>query len=267
MTAAAVGFLHDDVPYLRVGQGPPLVMIQGLSPEHDVPRGLERRMARSSASPFAAHFTVWYVNRKRGLAPGETMADIAGHLANAIEHDLGEPVALQGVSTGGSVALQLAVDRPDLVRRLVVTASACRLGPGGRALQAEMARLIRAGRTREALSLLVSSIQPPRLRGLLRPVSWLAGRLMTPRDPSDLLVTLEAEDAFDVEARLPAIRAPTLVIGGSADAFYGRELFERTAAGVQDGRVHVFEGWGHARTSASSETTRLTLGFLREDHA
>jgi hypothetical protein len=35
MTAPATGFLHDDIPYLRVGQGPPLVMIQGLSPAHD----------------------------------------------------------------------------------------------------------------------------------------------------------------------------------------------------------------------------------------
>jgi pimeloyl-ACP methyl ester carboxylesterase len=264
MTATASGFLHDGIPYLKVGRGPPLVMIQGLSPEHDVPRGFERRMALSSASPFASHFTVWWVNRKRGLAPGESMSDIAGHLADAIEHDLREPVALQGVSTGGSVALQLAVDRPDLVRRLVATASACRLGPGGRALQAEMARLIRAGRTREALSHLVSSVQPPRLRGVLRPVSWLAGHLMTPRDPNDLLVTLEAEDSFDVEADLPSISAPTLVIGGSDDVFYGRELFERTAAGVQDGRVHVFEGWGHGRTSTSSATARLTLEFLRE---
>lgn len=265
MTLADSGFLHGGTPYLRVGRGPPLVMIQGLSPEHDVPKGLERRMAIRSAAPFAPHFTVWYVNRKRGLAPGESMSSIAGHLAEALDHDLREPVALQGVSTGGSVALQLAVDRPDLVRRLVVTASACRLGAGGRALQAEMARLVRAGRTREALSLLVSAIQPPRLRGLLRPVSWLAGRLMMPRDPSDLLVTLEAEDAFDVETDLPRITAPTLVIGGSADAFYGRELFERTAACVQDGRVHVFEGRGHGRTSASSATARLTLGFLREE--
>ena len=73
------------------------------------------------------------------------MSDIAGHLASAIEHDLGQPVFLQGASTGGSVALQLAVDRPDLVRRLVVVSAAYRLGPRGRELQAELARLIRAG--------------------------------------------------------------------------------------------------------------------------
>jgi pimeloyl-ACP methyl ester carboxylesterase len=80
---------------------------------------------------------------------------------------------------------------------------------------------------------------------------------MVPADPSDLLVTLDAEDSFDVEADLPRITAPTLVIGGSKDNFYTEELFRRTAAGVQDGRVHLFPeassfdrsqpspSWGH----------------------
>jgi pimeloyl-ACP methyl ester carboxylesterase len=103
-------------------------------------------MALASAGPMARDFTVYFVNRKRGLQPGESMSDIAGHLADAIEHDLGQPVFLEGASTGGSVVLQLAVDRPDLVRRLVVVSAAYRLGPRGRELQSELARLIRAGK-------------------------------------------------------------------------------------------------------------------------
>ena len=98
-------------------------------------------MALTAARPLAQDFTVYVVNRKRGLKAGESMSDIAGHLASAIEHDIGEPVFLQGTSTGGSVALQLAVDRPELVRRLVLVAAAYRLGPVGLAEQAEMARL------------------------------------------------------------------------------------------------------------------------------
>jgi pimeloyl-ACP methyl ester carboxylesterase len=38
---------------------------------------------------------------------------------------------LRGTSTGGPVALQLAMDRPDLVRALVVVASAHQLDPPG----------------------------------------------------------------------------------------------------------------------------------------
>lgn len=262
MTEASTGFLHDGIPYLRIGQGPPLVVVQGLSPEHDVPKGFDRRMALSAATPLARHFTVFCVNRKRGLDTGESMSSIAGHLANAIEHDLGEPVFLQGTSTGGSVALQLAVDRPDLVRRLVVVASAYRLGPGGRELQAEMLRLTRAGRAAEAWAGLMTAMLPEPLRGPLRPLSRLVVGSSVPDDAHDMLVTLAAEDVFDVGAELSRITAPTLVIGGSRDVFYSRELFEGTASGVRDGRAHVFEGWGHLRTSGSRTTTNLTLGFL-----
>jgi pimeloyl-ACP methyl ester carboxylesterase len=258
----SVGFLHDDVPYLKIGHGPPLVSVLGLTSEHDVPKGLERRFALAHARPLARDFTVYVVNRKRGLRAGESMSDIAGHLASAIEHDLGQPVFLDGASTGGSVALQLAVDRPDLVRRLVLIAAAYRLGPRGREVQAEMARLIRAGEPREAWASVMTVMLPGPLRGPARPLSRLAAGPMVPADPTDVLATLDAEDAFDVEADLPRVTAPTLVIGGSNDAFYTQELFEGTAAGVQDGRVHIFPGWGHARATSSTATTHLTLGFM-----
>ncbi|HEX3957616.1 MAG TPA: alpha/beta hydrolase [Trebonia sp.] len=258
----SAGFLHDDVPYLKVGQGPPLVMVAGLTPDHDVPTGWERRMAVTSARPLAQDFTVYVVNRKRGLNAGESMSDIAGHLVSAIEHDIGGPVFLQGTSTGGSVALQLAVDRPELVRRLVLVAAAYRLGPVGLAQQAEMARLIRAGRPREAWASVITATLPPALRGPAHPLSRLAAGRMTPADPTDMLVTLEAEDAFDVESSLARVSAPTLVIGGGGDIFYSAELFRGTAAGVQDGRAHIFPDWGHARASSSAATSHLALGFL-----
>jgi pimeloyl-ACP methyl ester carboxylesterase len=85
---------------------------------------------------------------------------------------------------------------------------------------------------------------------------------MKPADPTDILVTLVAEDGFDVEESLPRVTAPTLVIGGGGDIFYSAELFRRTAAGVRDGRVHIFPGWGHARASGGAATTHLALGFM-----
>jgi pimeloyl-ACP methyl ester carboxylesterase len=261
MPGESAGFLHGNVPYVKIGQGPPMVVVPGLTPEHDVPSGLERRMALTSARPLAQDFTVYVANRKRGLKTGESMSDIAGHLARAIEHDIGEPVFLQGTSTGGSVVLQLAVDRPDLVRRLVVVSAAYRLGPLGRAEQAEMARLIRAGQPREAWATVITAMFPSPLRGPTRPLSRLAAGRMTPEDSTDVLVTLEAEDAFDVKADLPRITAPTLVIGGADDKFYSQELFRGTAAGVQDGRAHIFPGWGHARASSATATSHVALGF------
>jgi pimeloyl-ACP methyl ester carboxylesterase len=235
-------------------------MVMGMTPDHDIPAGWERRMVLSSAKAFARHFTVYVVKCKRGLKPGESMSDIAGHLAEAIKHDVGEAVRLQGTSSGGSVALQLSIEHPDLVRRLVVVASAYRLGPRGKALQAEMAALIRAGRKEDALPHFMTSMVPAPLRGPIRPLAIFATRSMVPT--GDMLVLLEAEDAFDVRADIQRITAPTLVIGGTKDFIYSPELFEETAREVADGRAHILAGWGHNRVAQSSATTNLALGFM-----
>jgi len=258
----SAGFLHDDIPYLKIGQGPPLVAVAGLTPDHSVPRGMQRRMALATARSWQRDFTVYVVSRKRGLKPGESMSDIAGHLADANEHDLGEAVFLQGTSSGGSVALQLAVYRPELVRRLVVLSAAYRLGPRGRELQAEMARLIRAGRSEEAWAYVISAMLPGALRGPVRPISRSVGRRMAPADPTDALVTLEAEDAFDVEADLPRIAAPHP--GGR------REQGPLLYPGAVRGHRGRGPGWkgpplsrrGTRRASTSPASMYLTLGFM-----
>jgi hypothetical protein len=95
-----------------------------------------------------------------------------------------------------------------------------------------------------------------------RPLARLAFGPIVQGDQTDALVTLDADDAFDAEADPPCVTAPTLVIGGGNDHFYTQELFHGTAAGVQDGRVHIFPGWGHVRASSSTATTHLTLGFM-----
>jgi pimeloyl-ACP methyl ester carboxylesterase len=260
------GCLYGDVPYLRTGQGPPLLIATGLTAEHANPSGFERRMTHRMMAPFAEHFTVYVANRKPGLAPGATMSDIAGHYAEAIEHDIGEPVLLVGVSTGGSVSLQLAIDRPHLVRRLVVRASACRLSPHGRHIQAELARLTKQGDHRRAWVPLAEAVAPRALRYPARALAWSAGASMSAEDPSDMLITIAAEDQFDAEPHLDRVTAPTLVVGGEADPFYSSDLFRRTAAGVQDGRAVIFPGKGHMYTSVSRTASNIILGFLLSDY-
>lgn len=263
MTQSSSGFLGDGVPYLAIGEGPPLVKVEGLTPTNDVPTGWMRRMYLSTLAPLSGDFRVYWVNRKKGLQPGESMSDIAGHLATAIEQEFGEPVFLTGESTGGSVVLQLAVDRPELVRSLVVVAGACRLGEEGRSLQAELARAVRAGDFAGGMAELATTLMlPSALRRPARPLARAAWGLMAPKDPTDMLVTMDAEDVFDVTDQLHRITAPTLVIGGGKDIGYSRELFEQTAAGVKDGRAHIYPDWGHNRTCMSATTTNMMLGFM-----
>ena len=141
------GFLHGDIPYLRLGQGPPLVMVQGLSPQHDIPQGWQRRMTLSCRRP---------AGRRLHRLRGEPQARPRNPASRCPTSPATSPARSSTTSVSrrpaghaaraDPVALQLAVDRPDLVRRLVVgRLAAYKLGPEGCASQAELARLTRPG--------------------------------------------------------------------------------------------------------------------------
>lgn len=262
MRSVTEGRFSSGLPYLRLGEGPPLLVSPGLSSQHANPTGLSRRMAVSWAGPFADHFTVYLTQRRPGLASGATMTDIAADYAAAIENDIAEPVLLHGTSTGGSVALQLAVDRPELVRRLVLAAAACRLGSVGRDLQSRVASFVSAGNERAAWATLLEALAPRPLRYPARGVGWVAGGAFAVDDPSDMLVTIAAEDSFDAEPALGRVQAPTLVLGGSADRFYSTDLFWRTADGIPSGRAIILAGKSHLYLAGSKAAAGMALGFL-----
>ena len=265
------GSLAGGLPYLRLGQGPPLVVLSGLTAEHANPTGLSRAIGLLNLRPLARSATVWYVNRPPGASLGTTMADLAAAYAAALREAFAGPVDVAGLSTGGSVALQLAVDHPDLVKRLIVVASAYRLGEPARRSQRHMAAMAKAGHRRQVDwhlgwtmgRSMVSSV----VAGVLY---WLAGPVLfgTAADPSDMIATIEAEERFDVGARLDAIKVPTLVIGGTDDQFYqadGQRLITETAAGIPGARLILYEGRGHAGTLMDRRLARDVLAFLAED--
>ncbi|TCC20575.1 alpha/beta fold hydrolase [Kribbella sindirgiensis] len=236
----------DAMACLRIGDGPPLVFLPGLTAHHRPPHGLDLRFQRGQCALLAHGREVWWLNRRCGLSPGTSMADLARDYARVMHQRFGQPVDVVGVSTGGSVALQLAADHPEVVRRLVVVSAAYRLGPFGHSCQRETADALRAGRLRAASAAMMSIIGAHRTtRRVVRMLGWFLGPFALGRPDTDLLTTLEAEDAFDLRDRLTEITAPTLVVGGARDACYGRELLEHTAELIPRGTTLIYPRKGH----------------------
>ena len=174
-----------------------------------------------------------------------------------------------GISTGGSIALQLAVDWPGLVRRLVVVGAAHRLSEQGREFQRHMAQLAAAGYRREMSRLQAPDVADSRLgRRIAGGLLWLAGPLFIKRDwyPSDMITTIWAEDALDLGGRLVEISAPTLVIGGGRDRFYPTELFRETANDIPNARLILYENRAHGGTFADRRFGRDVIAFLKAEH-
>jgi len=262
------GTLGRGLPFVKVGSGPPLVFAAGLTPDHKPPQGMDLRFQVMQLRSLARRRTVWWVNRRQGLHPDATMADIAGDYADAMRTLFDGPVDLMGISTGGSVALQLTADHPELVRRLVVAASGSRLGAWGKASQLRVADQVRArnvrATAREMGGMLAAT---PRSRAALRAMGWLMGSAFWPIDePDDLLATIQAEDRFDLTGRLGELGVPVLVVGGDRDQYYdsGR-VFVQTADRIPGARLILYPGKGHLGALSSKQLPRDVLTFLHED--
>jgi pimeloyl-ACP methyl ester carboxylesterase len=258
--------VREGLPYLAVGQGPPLVVFSGLTAEHANLTGLERRFQLQSLKPLARHFTVYAVNRKPGLPVGATIKDLADHYAEAIARQFPGPVLVHGISTGGSIAQQFAIDHPQLVRRLVLAATACRLSSHGREVQRRYAELTRQGRPRRAYAALGPALAATVAGGrAFAALMWLVGGSQRVEDPSDMLVTVAAEDTFDACPQLHRITAPTLLVAGGRDQYYSPELFRQTAERIPNGRLRLYPDKGHAGVLTHRPAIREIVDFLRAD--
>lgn len=253
------------LPYASFGAGPPLVVLAGLTARHTTPGAFEVRALPGGAA-LGEHHRVHVLQRRPGLAPGTTMADLADDVAAAVRDDLGGgPVPVLGVSTGGSIALQLAVDHPEVVSRLVLVCAAGRLGDDGRRRQLRLAELTRAGRPRAAWGQLGAPLAGTAPGRAATTVLCWAGGGPTGDEAADLLATVAAEDAFDLMGRLSEVRAPALVVGGGRDGFYG-DLIARTAEGLR-ARLVLAPRASHM-TAAGDRTVRQAVqAFLSPDGA
>jgi pimeloyl-ACP methyl ester carboxylesterase len=124
------------LPCLAMGTGPPMLYIGGSRFRRRGAAGTEW-MNASLLEPFAKRRAGAVRQPRRGLPRGMSMAELAAEHADAIRSLEIGPVDVAGLSTDGSIAQQLAAGHPEVVHRLVLLCTACRLGPQGEPCSAE----------------------------------------------------------------------------------------------------------------------------------
>ncbi|WP_158862380.1 alpha/beta fold hydrolase [Leifsonia sp. AG29] len=222
---------------------PPLVYLRGLPSDPGRARGLDAVTERVILRGASRSHRVHAVGRPDRLTSGMGMADVAAVYAEVLRRRFAGPVAVMGVSTGASIALQLASDHPGLVGALVVAAGAATLGTEGRALQRRYADLLATGRREAASEFALATMDSP----LLAPAVRLLTRILPgPTDPEAVRMLVEAEDGYDVRDRLHRVSAPVLVVSGGRDLFYPLTVARDTVRALPAAAHIVYPGRSHA---------------------
>jgi 3-oxoadipate enol-lactonase len=249
--------------YETSGQGAPLLLLHGL--------GSSARDWEHQAPCFAQRYRV-VIPELRGHGRSEkppgpySMPLFASDIADLIESLALAPVHIVGLSLGGFVAFQLAVDYPELVRSLVVVNSVPALAGESLRSRSQLARALLLRR------LIV------RLFGM-RTLGRFLGRKLFPRPgqaalkrtfverwaenhPDAYLASLATVSGWSVEDRLGSITCPVCMIAGEYD-FIPLKAKQSCADRLPYGELIVIPASGHfTPLDNPDELNRAVMSFF-----
>ena len=243
------GYFNHELPYVQFGDGPkPLVVLPGASDAFSGPiDGLKSWFLNWHFRRFTDSFTIYYVRRPTEMPDGYTIEEMADAYADAITDRFSEPVAVYGLSMGGCIAQVLAGKHPDIVDRLVLGVSGCRITEQGTAIAKRWAGFAEAHDWEAIYEESIDVTYSGWRQSLYGALASLPADLTVsvPPVPSDVVVTMNALADIDVCDRLTDIDAPTLVVGGDEDVFFDEQTLRATADAIPDARLYLFRRHGH----------------------
>lgn len=243
-------------------RAPALLLITGLG-------GLQEGWFRQVPYFQKDYRVITFDNRGAGrtstLDVPTTMRDLAGDAVALLDH-LGVGRAhVWGVSMGGKIAQELALDWPDRVGRLVLENTSA--GEAHRVEGPVQSRMEGASARDEAgwLELTTSLFgRSYREKNAASMKAFARSRVRHPQDPTGARRQWEAYQAFDSWDRLPRLRHETLVLAGEEDALTDPRNAEKLASRLPNAVSYVVAGAGHSlHIEAPDETNRVVDAFLR----
>ena len=250
-----------DLNVRQWGSGEPLVLVHGL--------GTRSGLWFNQVPVLAQHFHVVAVDL-RGFGRSQKPQDAAAYSIELMARDIRgvcralglDTINFLGVSMGGFIGQQLALDYPDLCTRLVLGQTACEFAIPPDVMTARLEALDQT--SMDAYAELVAA------QALAQPCDplieeWLR-EMIADNDRTAYKHTLAgALAAFDLSAHISTIKSPTLVIAGSDDRVLPPEGGRKIAELIPDAQFELIEGVGHLGYVEKPDVfNRAVMSFLNQ---
>ena len=166
-------------------------------------------------------------------------------LEGVLTHIDAGPAHIVGVSVGGMIAQTFALRRPDLVRSLSLVATLCTFPEEARRALRERARVSRAKGMARIADLSNERWFPAAFRARRPDMLDRATKSLLSQDPDFHASMWEMIARLDLEAKLPAITCPTLVVAGEYDVNAPVAAAQRMTSLIPGASLEVMAGTGH----------------------
>jgi len=199
----------------------------------------------------------------RSSYPGRiSVPDMAADMAGLLQALQTGPAHVVGISMGGTVALQLALDYPDLVDRLVLVSTFARLQPyrlaGWFYFALRLILVHTLGLPSQARAITWRVFPKPEQEALRQALY----EQILQANPEAYKGAILALARFNVQPRLAQVRVPTLIVTGDEDTtIYPSN--QRALLAIPGSRQVVIPGGGHGVIADhAAEFNQVLLDFL-----
>lgn len=248
------------IDYIKFGTGKKtLIMIQGLNTRDIKGAGLSLAFMYRI---FTKDYTVYLFDRRPDVWERITVRDFAKDIAIAMDELKLKNADIFGVSQGGMIAQYLAIDRPDLVHKLVLAVTLSKNNDTVRSVinswismteQDDMKGLV----TDMALKM-YSDEYVKRYKTFL-PLLTL---LQKPKDINRFIMLAKSCLTCNTYEELNKIKCPVFVIGGKLDKVVGGYASNEIADKLKC-EMFLYENLGHAAYEEAKDFNKKVLEFLR----
>ncbi len=235
-----------------------LVMIQGLNT-----RGI-KGAALSLAYMyrlFTKEYTVYLFDRRPGNTENITVRELAEDTAAAMDALHLTNADVLGVSQGGMIAQYLAIDRPDLVHRLVLAVTLARNNQTVEDTIHRWTELAQQGEMKLLVTDMAERMYSAAYLKRYRPLLPLLTLLQKPKDVPRFVSLANACLTCTAYGELEKIRCPVLVIGGRQDKVLGGEAAGEIAEKLGC-ELHLYDTLGHAAYEEARDFNQRVYDFL-----
>ena len=246
--------------YITFGRGKKtLIMIQGLNTRGIKGAGISLAFLYRI---FAKEYTVYLFDRRSAVYDGITVRDMATDIAAAMDALFLTNADILGVSQGGMIAQYLAIERPNLVNKLVLAVTLSRNNDTVRAAIHHWIELTAQGRTKELTEDMARKLYSHSYVKKYQLFLPLLALLQKPKDPDRFIVLAKSCLTCSAYDQLDRIHCPVFVIGGRQDRIVGPEASEEIAAKLKC-KLHMYEDLGHAAYEEAADFNRRVYDFLK----
>ena len=247
--------------YITFGRGlKPLIMIQGLSTRSI--KGAAVSLAYMYRI-FANAYKVYLFDRREDIAEDVTVRDLAADIGAAMDALKITNADVFGVSQGGMIAQYLAIDRPELVNKLVLAVTLSKNNNTAKVVVNRWIELTERGDVKALVMDMAEKMYSDAYIKWYRPLMPLLTILQKPKDAGRFIALAKACLTCSAYEELDKIRCPIFVIGGKQDKVVTGEASEEIAKRT-DCEIYMYQDLGHAAYEEAKDFNSRVYQFLQK---